>query len=358
LAWGLATFIAFQLILAGMVRFCFPFLRDPDYAYKADRLEHRLRATGGRPLTVVMLGSSRTVFGLKPKPLEGKLARDLGSPCIVFNFGLTGAGPLLEWLSLDRLLRDEIRPDVLLVEVLPALLADQSPGPPEGYNLPAERLWLADLSLLEPYGFPLPAYRRSWWASWTLPWYTLRFGILSRVTPTWLPWNVRKDWFRSIDEWGCPDRPLQANTPAVYRYAVDRAHREYLPFLSRFRLGAPSCQALRDLLARCRREGITAALVLMPEGTEFRSWYPPAAWAQIETCLAELSRIYGVPVINAREWVADDQFADSHHLRPEGADVFTARLEPEVAALLAQARPAQAAAHAPAPTGLPRGPAR
>jgi hypothetical protein len=39
-------------------------------------------------------------------------------------------------------------------------------------------------------------------------------------------------------------------------------------------------------------------------------------------------------VINGREWVADDDFSDSHHLLPHGAKVFTERLGREVLALV------------------------
>jgi hypothetical protein len=338
LAWGLAAFIALQAALVLTTEIWLPFLRDPDYGFKMAQLEHRLRAVRGRPLTVIMLGSSRTVFGLKAKPLEERLARDAGCPCVAFNFGLTGAGPVLELVGLNRLLAAGVHPDVLLVEVLPSLLGDQSPSPPEAYNLPAERLWLSELPLLEPYGYPRARYEQDWWESWALPWYTRRLSVLSRVAPAWLPWNCRKDWFRLVDEWGWVYNPISAVTPEEYRRGVEQARRGYLPILTRFRLGAPSCQALRDLLTRCRREGITAALVVMPEGSEFRSMYPHAVWAQIETCLTGLSREYGLPFINAREWVADGLFLDSHHMCPEGADVFTDRLGLEVAALLARSR--------------------
>src|SRR5262249_35831439 len=93
-----------------------------------------------------------------------------------------------------------------------------------------------------------------------------------------------------------------------------------------FRVGGPPCQSLRELLELSRREGIDAALVLMPEGTEFRSWYPSGAWASVQSFLTDLSREYAAPIINAREWVPDTDFLDSHHLLPRGANTFTTRL--------------------------------
>jgi hypothetical protein len=88
--------------------------------------------------------------------------------------------------------------------------------------------------------------------------------------------------------------------------------------------------ALHELLELCRQRQIGAALVLMPEGSEFRSIYSPAAWQQIGTFLAETSHEFAVPVVNAREWVPDNNFTDSHHLLLRGATVFTERLGQEV----------------------------
>jgi hypothetical protein len=76
----------------------------------------------------------------------------------------------------------------------------------------------------------------------------------------------------------------------------------------------------------CRREGVAAAFVLMPEGSEFRGWYSPATLAQLHGFLGGLSREFRAPIIDAREWVPDDGFADSHHLVLHGATAFTERL--------------------------------
>ena len=40
---------------------------------------------------------------------------------MLFNFGMVGAGPLVELVVLRRLLAEGVRPDLLLVEVLPPL---------------------------------------------------------------------------------------------------------------------------------------------------------------------------------------------------------------------------------------------
>src|SRR6476661_8823531 len=91
---GLALFGLAQLVLAAASQTRWPALRDPDHAHKMRLLDARLKPAPGRPrpLTVVQLGSSRTVFGLRGQVAELWLARRLGRPVVVFNLGHYGAG--------------------------------------------------------------------------------------------------------------------------------------------------------------------------------------------------------------------------------------------------------------------------
>jgi hypothetical protein len=276
-----------------------------------------------------MLGSSRTTVGFKASQLERELARHCNRPVVAFNFGITGAGPMLQLLSLQRLLDRGIRPDLLLIEVLPPVLAGQLPNA-ELERLAVSRLWLGELPLLERYGAPGPHVRNTWWQGWPIPWYTRRFAIVSRFAPAFLPYQLRTDWFYAIDDSGWVDHAFKVPTAEQHRRAVEGARQAYAYYLVGFRLGGRACQALQEILELCRTEGIQTALVLMPEGVDFRSWYTSEAWTQIETFLGELHRDFAIPVINAREWIADDQFADSHHLLRHGAVVFTQRLGQEV----------------------------
>jgi hypothetical protein len=114
-----------------------------------------------------------------------------------------------------------------------------------------------------------------------------------------------------------------------YARALERARNEYCPGLADFHLGGPNCEALGELLALCRESNIPTAIVLMPEGPLFRSWYRPEDWTAIENYLGEISRNYRTPVINCRTWIAEQDFLDSHHLRPNGAAKFTRRLGSE-----------------------------
>jgi hypothetical protein len=339
LAWGLALFAGLQLGLAVAIEYRLPELRDPFYANKAIRLYRRTTANPERPLCVVMLGSSRTAYGFRAGDLEEPLGRELGRPVVAYNFGVPAAGPVTQLLHLRRLLDDGVRPDLVLVEVLAPLLADQGAMPVEANWLSVSRLWLHDLALLERFGFPRKYLRRTWWQSWPVPVYAHRFAILSRLKAALLPYQLQQDWGIGQDDSGWSPQLVRPSSPEERRLAVERTRKEYARYFENFRLGGPTCAALHETLELCRQEGLPAAMVLLPEGSDFRGWYPPAAWAQIEAFVQGLSREYGAALVNAREWVGDECFSDGHHLLAEGAESFTGRLGREaVLPLLRRAR--------------------
>src|SRR5689334_21204732 len=119
-------------------------VRDPEYALKERQLRARRAEAPGRPL-VVMLGSSRTLLGLQ----AGRLGED-GS-AVVYNFGAVGCGPALEGVYLRRLLAAGVRPDLLLVEVLPAALNRAGDHSLEEGWLSAARLGPAEVARLRSY---------------------------------------------------------------------------------------------------------------------------------------------------------------------------------------------------------------
>ena len=110
------------------------------------------------------------------------------------------------------------------------------------------------------------------------------------------------------------------------RYAIEKARAANMPKdnIERVikRASGEGNQEIEELVY----EGLKVALVTMPEGSDFRGWYPPGSWAAIKQFLNDLEHEFEVPWINARDWVADDDFSDSHHLLPTGATVFTQRL--------------------------------
>jgi hypothetical protein len=176
--------------------------------------------------------------------------------------------------------------------------------------------------------------RLAWWQAWPVPWYVHRFAIVSRVAPACLPYQLRMDWAYHIDASGWVSGPIGPTTPEKHRQAVERARQEYAGYFIGFRLDGAATRELCELLDLCRSRGIATALVLMPEGDQFRSWYPAPVWAEMQAFLSRLSRQYGSPVINGRAWIREEDFADSHHLLVRGAGRFTERLGREVLPLL------------------------
>jgi len=71
-------------------------------------------------------------------------------------------------------------------------------------------------------------------------------------------------------------------------------------------------------------------VILPPEGSEFRSWYPPEVEAGLAEFLERVRREFGVVTVDARGWLSDEAFADSHHVTRSWAGVYTGRLVKEV----------------------------
>ena len=149
---GLAAFIALQIAASVLLQRRFPGVLDPNYALRLARIHRAARAGPKKPLAVVMLGSSRTYHGLASDDLTESLSRELGRPVSVVNAGLPACGPITELLLWRRLRRDGVRPDLLLVEVLPGRVSEaDTVYEVSGGRMPADRLRWTDLPLLERY---------------------------------------------------------------------------------------------------------------------------------------------------------------------------------------------------------------
>ena len=67
----------------------------------------------------------------------------------------------------------------------------------------------------------------------------------------------------------------------------------------------------------------------MPEGSEFRSLWTPAAEAKLRQLVDGVQQRHGVRLIDARDWMPDDAFFDMHHLHGHAATAFSERLARE-----------------------------
>src|SRR5438105_2048696 len=84
---GIAGFVVVQASLTALLAGKLSWLRSPDYGHKVSRLREAIQSTD-HPQTVVMLGSSRTAYGLKGSAIEPLLSQEQGRPVLVYNFGL------------------------------------------------------------------------------------------------------------------------------------------------------------------------------------------------------------------------------------------------------------------------------
>jgi hypothetical protein len=324
LLWALVSFAVCQLSMAVAIEKAHPEFRDPEFGYRRNRLVQRLTNAPTKPFTTVMLGSSRTTVGFDAGILERQLAEHLQQPAIAFNFGVTGAGPLTHLLNLRRLLKDNVRPDLVMIEILPPLLNGQ-PWNQESLRLRPERLWHEEVGVLKSYGAP-PGMEARWLAGWPVPFYEHRFALLSRFLPSWLPYEMRLDWAIGIDDSGYSPRPKMRRSAEGDRIALENMRKDYSVRLSEFKLGGQACRGLIELVDLCQQENLPAALVLMPEGSDFHALYTPAVWKQIDGFLKDVAARGNIPLFSAREWLADSAFVDSHHLVQAGAEQFTVRL--------------------------------
>jgi hypothetical protein len=326
----LGSFAILQLGLALGIEIVWPALRDPYFAYRAERLQMRRTAEAAPPLTVIMFGSSRVQCGFKSSDLEAS-ARGAGKPAVVFNFGIPGVGPIANLLHLRRILKRGVRPDLVFLEVAPIMFNGLRGKPREEIGkVRGARLWRKEIAWLKQYRFPIKELRKDWWSAEMVPCYGQRFNILSRVAPQLLPPALRLDWARHMDDSGWQAPVNTTVSPEDCRRYTEFTLRGHGDILRSFELCESSCRAVHDFLSLCQRQQIPAGIIWMPEGSEYRKLYPRDAVERIEGFLTEVSRQQGVLYINARDWVPDDAFVESNHLLLKGAHIFTERFGREV----------------------------
>jgi hypothetical protein len=319
--WALAGIGLFQLGLGWMIESARPEVRDPEFVHREQLLQGRLTENDGRPV-VMVLGSSRVQNGVD----AASASRALGDDAMVFNFGIPNSGPYLERICLERLQARRLKPDVLLIEVFaPHYNAKRSLL--DLHDLNGERLSAHELTEM-PATFDTLAH-----PGWR--WLIARAAPTSRHQAELRAWlgldEARKGALdhpelRTIDRLGWQPRAFPADQCSVLKHL---AHVQYDPSYGAFELCPIQVRLLEQMLRNCRKQGVRAALLLMPEGSEFRRLWSPSMTAAIDGMIADLKHRYGVAVIDARTWIADEFFIDMHHLRWDGAGYFSQRLARE-----------------------------
>src|SRR5262245_20512957 len=220
-AVGAAAFAALHLALATAAEVTL-LVRDPVYADKELHLCRIERAAPGTPM-VVLLGTSRAGYGFK----AGRVPEATAGRVEAFNFGIPATGPVSHLVYLRRLLDAGHRPALLIVEILPPALADLPDGPLEGRFADGNRFHSDELDVVALYGFPDAKLREQWRHSLSVPWFSYRFHLMGRVSPTMLPWNVRFDWGRPPDPRGWNAAIGDEPTPEQAAAGFKQATREY-----------------------------------------------------------------------------------------------------------------------------------
>jgi hypothetical protein len=343
LGWALLCFAAFQAATALALERLLPSVRDCEYGDKLTRLLALREQAPDRPL-VLLLGSSRSLMCFQADRVQ---ARWDGRDVQAFNFGLRGAGPMLQLVVLRRLLADGIQPDLLLLEVLPPLLNQPGDRPLEEEWLQGSRLRVSELQRVSRYHSHPPRLVRQWlkmrWAPCGFYGRELR-GWLADGVPEPPPPPGELVVAGPLDAHGWQPYFPDGLTSEKRKRFWEVARAQYGPTFGEYCLASEPARALEDLLDLCDRRGVRVAFVLMPEGSEFRALYPEAMRAGLESYLGELSQRRRIPIVDGRQWVDDAGFWDAHHATPAGALAFTERFNhqglPPLLATLA-ARPSK-----------------
>lgn len=322
LAWSALAFLIAQLAFIVLIDVWVPEFYDAEYGARLGLLKERLAEAPESPVLVVV-GSSRIGLGFRPEKLPS-LTTPSGEVVLPFNFAHLAAGPKVNLLMVERLLREKVRPRWLVVEVVPSFIGHETA------SMAISCTGAGDLPVLQKFIAP--------WRVWGVYvrsrlncWYKHRLGILSRIAPNWITTASRQDVV-TLDPLGGDTGWMSQAAVAeeVQRTLTKRTFDGVKQDFAQFRIDPTTDGAMRALLDRCRQEAIDVTLLLLPESRGFRECYPPAVAEQINSYVAGLAEEYQLTVVDARTWMPDELFFDGHHMLSAGADQFTQQFGEQV----------------------------
>lgn len=323
LLWAIAFFFLFQASINVFVDKSHPEVIDLESVVRLKLLRDRMEENPDRPL-LLMVGSSRTEMNFVPEELP-PIRSASGEAVLPFNFSHLGAGPIMNLVQVNRLLRAGIHPKWFVIEVMPPQLGD------EKQSILHNATWVRDQPLVARFKNPWLTYALFIRGHLT-PCYKHRAFMINHFLPQWASAaesggedKVRSGLGRLGGDYACSAVPFADE--AVVRVRTAKARASYLPDLQdNFFIAESSARAMIELLELCRREQIHAALLISPEGEQFQSWYSPNSRRKVDEYCAKLSQKFEVPIIDARNWLPESDFVDSHHVLLSGAKKFTLRL--------------------------------
>ncbi len=319
LVWGAALVALLHVAALLFIDFRRPGYLDAEYGARISAIRSRMEE-GHQPPLLVVLGSSRMTCGVAPEILPAMHTSDQRN-VLVFNFGQTAAGPCMVLMNLTRLLKAGIVPTWAIIQAMPPKLVSESE------TRAADCATLADLPLLMPQLKPGNLFIRYMRTHWS-PIYRYRANFLAEFAPSWLEDDQRP----APSEVG----PLGGMTMNAHAYramtteklteARQEARDEYIERTSHFQIDPRLGKAFCDTLALCRQYGIKTVILISPEGPAFRKLYCPEAEGRLGSFLATANGADHLKIVDARLWLDEADFIDSHHPTHLGAEKFTRRL--------------------------------
>ena len=237
-------------------------LRDPEYGKRLTGLKTQTAAHPNRPV-VVVVGSSRTAMGVRP----GALADDADAP-LMFNMSMVGSGPMMQLITVRRLLADGVTPDAVLLEYWPAFLREDGKYSEQG-RFATTRLYPVDRQTIDEYFTDPTATREQMRQQRLAPWYTHRLPLMNQVSGSWLPFYQRNDSsFEKIDDWGwLPGN--EDTSPARWEAGHTASAEYYVPLFKEYQVSPIADRAIRATVAELRAAGVRVGLVYLPESERF-----------------------------------------------------------------------------------------
>jgi hypothetical protein len=325
--WIVGFLLLFQLIIGLFIEIGLPGVRDPEFQERLEKLQTRIARNPQKPL-LMMLGSSRTSYSFAARDFE----RRTDDAVVAFNFGIPGAGPVMQSILLKRLDDAGIRPDHLILEVLPIHYNGVIQPPSEARMLDAARLTLHELGESHKYFSQCESSWKKWLWGRLLP--TNRHQAELREAThldTSTYYDSRPNVPR-VDQWGWQPNDVPKDKAEAIRQL---AHAQYDEYYAKFEVLPGAREALNSILQYANRRNIRITLILMPEGTEFRSLTTEVAEAALQKFLKDIQSETSVEILDARAWLEDAAFYDMHHVNPGGGVSFTKRLFAEYHSRLA-----------------------
>jgi hypothetical protein len=320
----LAGFVVVQIGLGVAVDQWWPALRDPEFANLSAGLEELQKDSPGRPL-VLALGSSRTEMGLRANLLSQPAG---GARPLVFNFAIPASGPMFQQIVLRRLLAEGQRPAFLFLEVMPtALSRSEGARYQEEHQLDPARLSTAELARLVPSLSRPDLILARWGCARLLPVYRHQAELRDAIGLDVPVVDARRATERlGRDPFGWLAYPGEI-TPELNAARTCDTLSQYAGFLHDDTLASQPFHDLRELLALCKCQGISSALVIPPESTAFRAAYQSQ---HLLDFIAQAAAEFAIPLHDARTWVDDSGFWDGHHLWLKGAEQYTLEFDRQV----------------------------